>query len=246
MAPFDFLARHYNAMTGFPARVDTLAAAIAPWVERYRIRRALDAGCGGGALMFALRRCGVEPVGLDLSEPMLRLAMDNARAWDEQFEFVGAPFSAAGRIFPDRFDAVFAMGNALVGQETDTLMTESLRGLLAALRPGGLLLLQILNLRPFFLGSKTLIAHRHVGAVRYWRYAVPMDGRLIFTAVAAGPGDQLAMTTSTWEDWDCERMSVRLDEAGFTDIQVFGDLQRSGFDEDTSTDLVIAAVRPGA
>jgi SAM-dependent methyltransferase len=244
MAPFDFLARHYNAMTGFPARIDTLAAAIAPWVERHRIRSALDAGCGGGALMFALRRCGVEPVGLDISEPMLQLAIDNARQWEERFEFVNAPFSDAGRIFPDRFDAVFAMGNGLVGQETDMAMTESLRGLLAALRPGGHLLLQILNLRPFFAGSKTLIAQRHVGPMRYWRYAVPLNGRLIFTAVAAGPGDQLALTTSTWENWDRERMLARLAEVGFLEPQVFGDLARTGFDESASTDLVIAATRP--
>jgi SAM-dependent methyltransferase len=244
MVSLDFLARHYNAMTGYPGRIDTLAKSIAPWVDEDRVKIALDAGCGGGALLFALRKCGVEPVGLDLSEPMLRLTLENARTGGERFELRGAPFSSAGAIYPERFDAVFAMGNALIGHDTDGEMNESLQGLLACLRPGGLFLAQILNLTPFSLGLRTLISHRVAGDVHYWRYAVPIDDRLLFSAVVAGPADQFEIHTSRWERWDRVRMTERMTAAGFADVQTYGDLARNVFDEHRSTDLVIAARRP--
>jgi SAM-dependent methyltransferase len=244
MESLDFLARHYNAMTGYPGRIDPLAKSVAPWIRECGVKDALDAGCGGGALLSALRQLGVTPVGIDLSEPMLRLTLENARARSERFELRGAPFSSASAIYPGRFDAVFAMGNALIGHDTDREMHDSLRGLLTCLRPGGLFLAQILNLTPFFLGLRRLISHRLIDGVHYWRYAVPVESGLLFSVVVAGPGDQFEVQTSRWERWDRARMSECMHTAGFTDVHAYGDLARGAFDERRSTDLVIAASRP--
>ncbi|MEW5700852.1 MAG: class I SAM-dependent methyltransferase [Candidatus Zixiibacteriota bacterium] len=241
---YTFLARHYNAMTGYPDRIDAITASIGPWVSEYGIRTALDAGCGGGALLFALRKCGVSPVGLDLSEPMLRLTLENVRARGERFPLHGAPFRSAHVIYPGHFDAVFAMGNALVGHEDDERMEDSLRGLLGSLRLGGLLLAQMLNLTPFFLGLRRLVSHRVVDGTHYWRYAVPDADGLLFSLVVAGPKDSFELHTSRWKRWDHFRMRERLENAGFTGIHVYGDLTRKPFDERRSTDLVIAACRP--
>jgi len=49
----NFLARHYKTMTGFPGRITNLAGMIERWVREWNVKSALDAGCGGGALMFA-------------------------------------------------------------------------------------------------------------------------------------------------------------------------------------------------
>ena len=113
MSVATFLARHYNAMTGFPGRIDNVAKMIEPWIRQWNVHVALDAGCGGGALMFALDRLGVEVIGLDLSESMLRLALDNARAAGKTFQFCGAPFRSAGAIFPQK-NVRMRSGNANV------------------------------------------------------------------------------------------------------------------------------------
>lgn len=237
-----FLARHYNTMTGFPGRITNLAGMIEPWVREWSVKSALDAGCGGGALMFALDSMGVEVVGLDINEAMLRLALDNAREAGKTFRFCGAPFSSAAQTFPERFDAAFVIGNALVGHETEAEMLESLQGLHGSIKPGGHILIQNLNFAPFALGLKTVINKRVVGDLRFLRFAVPAgQGRLFFTAIAEGPGDDIDITTHNWTIWDRERLSACLDRAGFTEIAVYGGINRSPYDLRTSTDLVVSA-----
>ncbi len=238
----NFLAQHYNAMTGFPGRIDSLVASIQPWVLDWDIDNALDAGCGGGALMFALDRLGVDVVGLDLSEPMLRLALDNARAAGKTFKFCGAPFGSAGVVFPKSFDAVFVLGNALIGHESGAEMIDSLRGLHASMKAGGHILIQNLNLTPFALGLRRVINHRVVGEVRYLRYAVPVDsGHLYFSVIADGPADNIEISTHIWTLWDHERLAACLHAAGFADIATYGGINRSPYDPRASTDLVFSA-----
>lgn len=239
-----FLARHYNAMTGFPGRIDGLMQTIEPWVREWNIKYALDAGCGGGALMFALNRLNVDVVGLDLSESMLRLALDNAREAGKTFRFCGAPFGSAGTVFPSAFDAAFVLGNALIGHETDSEMTESLRGLHAALKPGGHILIQNLNLTPFALGLKRVINRRTDSDTRYLRYAVPIDsGHVFFSAIVDGPGDRFDVNAHVWTLWERDCLAACLDAAGFTAIETYGGINRSPYDPRTSIDLVLAATR---
>lgn len=241
----NFLARHYNAMTDFPRRIDGLTQTIKPWVVGWQTKSSLDAGCGGGALMFALDQLGVDVVGLDLSESMLRLALDNARTAGKTFRFCGAPFGSAGRIFPEKFDTVFVLGNALIGHDTDSDMIDSLSGLIAALKPGGQILIQNLNITPFFLGQKKIINRRTVDDVRYMRFAVPIDhDHLFFSAFVDGPGEQFEITTHVWANWHCDRLASCLDKAGFHNFETYGGLNRSTYDPRTSTDLVIAAAKP--
>ena len=245
MRNFDFLAKHYNAMTGFPGRIDALTASIRPWVEKWRVKTALDAGCGGGGLMFALDNVGVTPVGLDLSEPMLRLAMQNARQRQKAFQFCGAPHSSAGRIFPDAFDAVFCLGNAVIGEPDDAGMTASLAGLRESLRPGGHILIQILNLTPFFLGLKTVIARRTLDGYDYLRYAVPNGDSLTFSALVIGrDNNTLDVHTSAWERWEHDRLVTCVWNAGFDSVESRGSIDKAPFDPRKSTDVVIAARRP--
>ncbi len=241
MSSFDFLAHHYNAMTGFPGRIDALAASIRPWLEAWRVKTALDAGCGGGALMFALDNCGVTPVGLDLSEPMLRLAIQNARERSKSFCFHGAPHASAGAIHPGAFDAVFCLGNAIIGEHDDRSMIESLSGLCRSLRPGGHILIQILNLTPFFLGLKTVIARRSLDGREYLRFATPQKDQLTFCALVLGPASEVDVHTSTWGRWERVRLLSCVSEAGFEDVATYGAIDKSPFDPRQSTDLVVVA-----
>ena len=176
MPDFDFLAKHYNAMTGFPGRIGALKETIAPWVSDWTVGRALDAGCGGGALLLALDELGVETTGLDISVPMLDLARENARERGRTFPLHEASFEAAGAMFPEAFDAVFSLGNALVNASDDAEMVRWLTGLRQSLRPGGHLLLQNLNLTPIKLGLKSLIARRTTPQGEYLRVATHTSG----------------------------------------------------------------------
>ncbi|MBW8864345.1 MAG: class I SAM-dependent methyltransferase [Verrucomicrobia bacterium] len=62
--------RYYNfvdktALANAPVMARTLAG-------RFRVRRVLDVGCGGGALLLELSKCGIEVSGLEYSDDGLR------------------------------------------------------------------------------------------------------------------------------------------------------------------------------
>lgn len=241
---FASVAPHYNRMTGYPARIGKLTEAMAPWVRNLRVRTALDAGCGGGALMIALHRLGVAPVGIDLSETMLALAAENLREHGLECPLHKAAFEFAGSLFPERFDAVFALGNALVSHASDADLDRSLIGLRESLRPGGHFLSQSLNLTPFQRGTKSLISRRIVGDTQYVRFAVPAGDRLLFTVMILERDSDPTIRTAWWEYWDRDRVTTRMAAVGFEEISVYGGLDRSEFDCRSSTDLVITARRP--
>jgi SAM-dependent methyltransferase len=244
MDSFATIARHYNRLTGYPGRIKSQTDLIAPWVTEWGVRTVLDAGCGGGALMLALRRLGVEVVGLDHSQSMLELARKNTAEQGEDFQFVEASFQEAGALFPGSFDAVFSLGNAMISLAGDDEMEAALRGLRDSLHSGGHLLIQLLNLIPFVDGRKTLISHREDAGAHYLRFAVPVDAGLLFTLLAIEPGTAPQIHTSTWQLWDRGLMIDRMAAVGFQDIGVYGGLNRSDFDRSRSADLVISGRRP--
>ena len=244
MPGFNTIAKHYNAMTGFPGRIDRLVELIGPWVDAWQVKRALDSGCGHGVLLFALARLGVAAVGIDSSEPMLRLAMDNARFLKTHVTIHGATHATASQLYPESFDAVFAIGNALVGATSERELTEWLHGLHGALRPGGHLLIQNLNLTPFLLGLKTKIAERTVEDTEYTRFAKPSpDGGLSFCVTMRGADGSFDAQISHWYPWEATNLAACVADAGFRKIEVYGSLARAEFKPRESTDLVIAATK---
>jgi len=244
MPDFDFLAKHYNAMTGFPGRIGAMKETIAPWVTEWKVATALDAGCGGGALLLALDELGVEATGIDISVPMLDLASANVQERGRTFDLREASFEAAGEMFPQKFDAVFSFGNALVNAADDAEMVRWLCGLRDSLRPGGHLLIQNLNLTPFKLGLKALIGRRTTPQGEYVRVATSAGDSITFCALYLGPDKETDVRFAHWQLWESDRLSQCVADAGFDEISVYGSLKQDPHDPPTSTDLVVAAHRP--
>lgn len=70
---FDRVAHEYDESRGGEWRGHHFATAVAPWVVG---RRVLEAGVGTGVIAQGLRRSGHDAVGVDLSEAMLRRALE--------------------------------------------------------------------------------------------------------------------------------------------------------------------------
>jgi SAM-dependent methyltransferase len=80
------------------ARMDQTAALAEEIIRRLDPRTVLDAGCGSGRLVQALRERGVEAYGFDPSEDVVATAPESVRA----YLWVGAP----GDPIQDRYDVV--------------------------------------------------------------------------------------------------------------------------------------------
>ena len=97
--------------------------------------RSLDLGCGPGAYSAALDSLGFRVVGVDLSREMLRRARTRE---------VPALIQAAGTRLPFRsgtFDLIFALGVLQSVRKPEGVISEVAQ----LLRPGGILILSVLN-----------------------------------------------------------------------------------------------------
>ncbi len=113
--------------------------------ERFRLppgAAILDVGCGLGRHAIELTRAGYNVVGLDLSLPMLSRAADEAQDQGLKINFLQADMREMA--FESMFDAVYCWGTTFgyFDDDQNRLVVEKLH---RALKPGGLLLLDVVN-----------------------------------------------------------------------------------------------------
>lgn len=102
----------------------------------------LDVGCGLGLHAVELTRRGYLVVGLDLSLPMLSRAADEAQEHGFKINFLHADMREMN--FDGAFDAVLCWGTTL-GYFDDETNKQVIERLYRALKPRGLLLLDVVN-----------------------------------------------------------------------------------------------------
>lgn len=97
--------------------------------------KVLDVGCGAGFFSIILSRCGLEPIGIDLTPEMIAAAKELAKTEGAKAEFL--VMDAESLTFPDNsFDVVIARNVTWNLPHPDKAYAEWTR----VLKPGGILL----------------------------------------------------------------------------------------------------------
>lgn len=153
-ACFDDLAPEYDAWADSPlgqAYGEDVHIRLVDLLEASPGDRILEVGCGTGNLLLSLPDIGVDRVGVDSSDAMLRIAHQKARKMDcgVQLEHACAealPFDDAS------FDAIYSV-NAL---EFAADQERAVREMVRVLKPGGRLILAVLNRRSLWGAAQQL------------------------------------------------------------------------------------------
>jgi len=103
--------------------------------------RVLDVGCGTGTLSLALVEAGYEVTGLDLSEDMLVVASEKARASGVSVDFIHRDMRELSGL--SGFDCVLIAVDSLNYLETEEDVRCTLAGCYAALNEGGVLIFDV-------------------------------------------------------------------------------------------------------
>jgi len=101
----------------------------------------LDCACGPGRLVLGLAKRGCRVWGADASQGMIRVARRRARTLGMKPKFAVAEFAELPQKLHRRFNLVICEGNAIGHCHGERGMLAGVRGIHAALRPGGTLLL---------------------------------------------------------------------------------------------------------
>jgi len=139
---YTLLSKHYEEI--FPLS-DACTAFI-----RQRVlpgQRFLDAGCSTGSLVRTLRSSGIDALGFDLDESMIRLA----RKYIEKTASIPGEVFRSGNLIhinemydPGSFDCLACLGNTLIHIPFN-LQFQFLNDSVNLIKTGGKLILQILN-----------------------------------------------------------------------------------------------------
>jgi SAM-dependent methyltransferase len=140
---FDILAAVYDAATDWERRLAREGPFFRRLFEAIGVRRVLDAACGSGRHALLFGQWGLAVEAADISPGMLELA--RRLAGDTPgVRCIQRGFAEPVRSGP--FDAVVCLGNSLPLAGTSDAVARALACMLAALRPGGVLVAHMPNL----------------------------------------------------------------------------------------------------
>ncbi len=245
---YDRLSDDYDVMTGFDQRFVRERPFIKLLVDRYRIGRAVDAGTGTGFHALLLARLGVHVTAIDLAPAMIAALTRHAAQEELEIAAVVGAFDQLPDLVSERQDAVLSMGNTLAHMPTSEHLQEALGSFRRILRPGGILLIQMLNYRRILTLRESVLADKVVHGVRFLRWYAYEGDRIRFNITrevvdGSMPGETRSIELSPFLDSDL-RQAIR--SAGFETPQLYGSIALEAYDEERSKDLVILARAPGA
>jgi len=248
---YDDLAPEYDLMTDIHNRLERDAHVFDDLARKFSIGRALDAGCGTGFHSILLARAGVRVTAIDLSIVMVRHAVENAARCGVSIDVQQASISDLGRWMHsqgaarpdgerDPFDALFCLGNTLAHLPDDATLDETLGNFRMVVRPGGVLIVQILNYEKILARREKVLNVRKVGPTTFERkYSYGKDN-ITFT-ISKTDAERSRSGSVTLRPLTRATLLNALGRCGFQKIESFGNLTFAPYLAEDSTDLVVVA-----
>lgn len=243
---FEVYPNEYDLLTNAVEREKTHRREVQAIMDRFRPSSVLDAGCATGltARLFAER--GVAVVGLDRAKVLLDIARTKALANKTQSKYVYGHFERLPKSFYGRFDLVVCLANAIAGVGSTSNLRKSLAGFRRVLRPGGILLLQMLNYVAVADGQIVPVRATEAGGVIYERFTERSGRRLRLYVTRLDTNTEppkLEVFRHEFDNFTPAEIGRSLRKAGFRNLRRYGSLfLRDNFIR-SSRDLVIAAAR---
>jgi SAM-dependent methyltransferase len=248
---YDRLARLFDVMTDWQARLAQEMPFLQRTLDRHRARTILDTACGTGWHAIALAQKEYQPAGCDASPQMIEQARANAAKAQVNVRFEVADFSRLNH-FTGTFDAVLCLGNSLPHLLSQEALVEAVRQMHGKLEKGGVLILHNLNYDMRMKKKPRFFAANGNDEALVWRFAdygpefITFHTALFERKMEGANQESVSWSVqvnSTLHRPLFERdVDEALEQAKFGDIRHFGGLDGSPFEKDKSGDLVIVAL----
>ena len=256
-------ADSYDRFVDWERRLAREAPFFRTLFERQGVKRVIDVGCGTGkhAIMFAT--WGLQVTGVDPDNSMLAQARANAAtgAVGSEIEehggsllFESGGFGGLAALGGAPTDAVTCTGNALPHVDGLAGLRVALSDFAAVLRPGGVLVLHLLNherlLRSRARSMAPVVRDFPEGLTVYLRVIeyVPDDSALLFDflTLVREPGSGQWVTESRRSSHTALPAALLVEElnsAGFAQVELFGDHSGKPLDAQRDESLIVVAYR---
>lgn len=231
----------YDALIDWPKRLANEAPLYRALFERHAVRRVLDAACGTGQHAAMFHAWGLRVEGADVSSAMIERCRRQFGESDTLHWVVRSFAEPAG----DTFDAVVCVGNSLALVPEFATASEAIRRMAAALRPGGVGVVQVLNLWRLAEGPVVWQKFRRVvldgveHTVLKGVHRVGARGFVEFVDLTVS-GDTLTPRHESvpFLGLELDDLAQAARDAGAA-VHSYGDYQRTPYDREHSGDLIL-------
>jgi SAM-dependent methyltransferase len=235
----DYLDVYAYQFTDERAKKETEFAAKA--LELMPGDRVLDLCCGQGRHAVLLASMGIEVTGLDLSEQYLRLTEDAARAHKVSLATVHADMRDIP--FEGHFDAIVNMFSSFGYLESEAEDAKVLDSIHRALKPGGRVLLDLLN-RDWVVDNYIQNDwHREADGTLYLEHReldlLTSRNHVTFTAISPD-GKQREIVGHHIRLYTLREVAGMLEAAGLRFGAVYGGFDGEGYGIGTRRTIVVA------
>jgi len=203
-------------------------------------KKILDVACGSGGYSLELAKSGYSVTGIDLDAEMVNKAKKKAVNQDLDLTILKCDMLNIKETIKEKFDLIFCIGNSLVHLSSLDEIREALKQMYGRLEDGGKLILQIINYDKVInhkLDGLPTIKNDEIGLefVRKYLYDEQKDIIKFNTVLTVENKDEKEEFKNSIEllplrSADLERL---LKEAGFCEIEFYGDFNHSPFDEES-------------
>ncbi|MBN1348353.1 class I SAM-dependent methyltransferase [candidate division KSB1 bacterium] len=241
---YNEISATYDKMTHFQARLKNEAKTMKQWVNRYQLESVIDAACGTGIHAIGLAQMGIRVVGADVSDAMLEQARQNAEKQGVTISWIQTPMQQLHRQISGAFDAVMCLGNSLPHLLNELELDAAMKSFSAVSNANGRCVLQLLNYKRILENRERIIGIRrddHTQLIRFYDFTPPLIQFNILTIQWENEKSSHRLQTTPLFPYVKAQIEYALLANNFVDIEYFGDMQFTSFDENNSPNLVVTA-----
>lgn len=241
---YDEISEYYDQMIPFEKRIQNLIKQLEPIVKEYNIKTALDAGSATGATCIALKKLGVEPVGIELSRKMVKIAKQHDAEMDLKIDFRQGDLLKTRPALKEKFDAIFIIANTISHLLDKRSLERLLRNFRQWLKPGGIAIVQLLNYGRIFRDRERIVKiYNNDGRifVRFYDFGRKTLNFNLLT-INNNPGFcDHSLSTVPLRGWKPGEIKEAFKKAGFAMLKTMGGFSNQKFNPSKSTDFILAA-----
>lgn len=247
---YDSFASKYDLMVS-EKRYEEVLPFFQSIFRKHNVKSILDCSCGTGKHVARFSKAGYETTGSDVSDEMVRAARRNARALGVNAKFVHADFKRLPMVFERKFDCVICWGNSLSHELEERGILSALRSMIRVLNDNGVVAIQIRNLPMWARENRTIIPmhyHREPNGDRKVFIYVVDYGRTrarfnVISLLEYNGKPKFKVDSVDYNLISMRRLKELTEEAGFGNIEVFGDTEFARFNEKRSEHIIVVGTR---
>ncbi len=241
---YNSLDDRYDIMTRDATRWESVGKQYQQIFKDYSPKTILDAGCGTGGEAIALAKIGYSVLGIDGSQQFIEIA--RSKSMDKDVVFNVDDLRSLETVADNSMDMVICRGNTLPHMLTLEDMKNTINSFRRVCRPNGLLIIQWLNYRLVLAAKRREIGTTGDANNLFLRfYDFVSDSELTFNTVIMRYDQSWKSNwiATTLRPWSADDVGMLLTQAGWKDLQITADIQKSDFEPDKSNNVVLFAHR---